>query len=359
MKVLAVVNQKGGCGKTTLAIHLAAAWAKEGFRVLLVDLDPQGHASLGLGVSAEDRDLGAYDLLQDPAAPFADIAVRIERNLDLVPSGIILSAAEQELARQPGRESRLISALLRHGEAYDWIVVDTPPSVGLLTFNALVAADALLVPVDSSTFTLHGLGKILETLEVLEEEMDRRPPCFVAANQFSRRTLFSRELYRKLAAHDRIHLLETKIRASVRVKMAAAAGVPVLRLTKAGLVKLDFEQLAEELWSRLAELIIERTEEVAERLFGPQPCEGGIRFSVEASEAREVYLTGSFNNWNPGGIPLEPVAGQPGRWEVVLALPSGNYEYRYILDGRWVTDPEQHDSVVTEMGLENSLLVVS
>lgn len=359
MKVLAVVNQKGGCGKTTLAIHLAAAWATEGFRVLLVDLDPQGHASLGLGVSSEERELGSYDLLQDPAAPFADIAVRIDRNLDLVPSGIILSAAEQELARQPGRESRLLSALLRHGDGYDWIVVDTPPSVGLLTFNALVAADALLVPVDSSTFTLHGLGKILETLEVLEEEMGRRPPCFVAANQFHRRTLFSRELYERLAAHDRIHLLETKVRASVRVKMAAATGVPVMRLRKAGPVKLDFEHLAEELWSRLAELVLEHDEGIKDQLFGPRPCEDGIRFGIEAPDAREVYLTGSFNNWNPGGIPLAPVPDRPGRWEVVLALPPGSYEYRYILDGRWVTDPEQHDSVVTDMGLENSLLVVS
>lgn len=359
MRVLAVVNQKGGCGKTTLAIHLAAAWAKEGFRVLLVDLDPQGHASLGLGVQAEDSHLGSYDLLSDPTADFDSMRLRVRENLDLVPSGIILSAAEQELARQPGRESRLRSALLRHGESYDWIIVDTAPAVGLLTFNALVAADSLLVPVDSSTFTLHGLEKILETLEVLEEETEKRPACFVVANQFNRRTLFSRELYAELATNDRIRLLETKVRSSVRVKMAAASGVPVMSLAKAGPVRLDFENLAEELWGHLTELSLARDQELEEMLFGPQLCEDGISFRLRMPDAREVYLTGTFNHWNPGGIPLYPVPNQPGVWEVTLPLTPGNYEYRYIIDGRWVTDPSHQQTFVNDMGVENSVLVVN
>ncbi len=359
MKVLAVVNQKGGCGKTTLAIHLASAWAKEGFRVLLVDLDPQGHASLGLGVQAEDSKLGTYDLLTKPDASFEAMRVHIADNLDIVPSGIILSAAEQEMARQPGRESRLRSALLRHGDEYDWIVLDTAPAVGLLTFNALVAADALLVPVDSSTFTLHGLEKILETLEVLEEETEKHPPCFVVANQFARRTLFSRELYAKLAGNDRIRLLDTKVRSSVRVKMAAASGVPVMNLAKAGPVRIDFENMAEELWGYLAELRISRDQEMSELLFGPRPNEEGICFRLNAPDAEEVYLTGTFNYWNPGGIPLYPAKGKPGVWEVTLPLAPGNYEYRYIIDGRWVTDPSHQQTDVNDMGVENSLLEVS
>jgi chromosome partitioning protein len=359
MKVLAVVNQKGGCGKTTLAIHLAAAWAQEGFRVLLADLDPQGHASIGLGIVAEERELGTYDMLLDPSAPFDQIRIEAQPNLDVVPSGIILAGVEQELARTPGREGRLLSALLRHGQDYDWVIVDTPPAVGLLTFNALIAADALLVPVDSSTYTLYGLEKILETLEVLEEETDRRPPCFVVANQFSQRTLFSRELYANLANHSRINLLATQIRSSVRVKMAAAGGVPVLNLAKAGRVKDDFIALARELWSCLAELSFKRDEEMEDLLFGPLPCAEGIRFRLRAPEASEVYLTGDFNHWNPGGIPLEPHPVQAGVWQVTLPLPVGNYEYRYIIDGRWLTDPEHGETVVNEMGLENSLLIVA
>ncbi|MCP4548294.1 MAG: AAA family ATPase [bacterium] len=359
MKVLAVVNQKGGCGKTTLAIHLAAAWAKEGFRVLLVDLDPQGHASLGLGIHAEEQDLGTYDFLLDPTVNIGDMVVGVEKNLDVVPSGIILSAAEQELARQPGRESKLISAILRHADDYDWVVVDTAPSVGLLTFNALVAADSLLVPVDSSTFTLHGLEKILETLEVLEEETHKRPPCFVVANQFDRRTLFSNELYEDLASRNRIHLLESRIRSSVKVKMAAAGGVPVMSLSKAGPIRLDFENLAEELWNRLTELNVKRDEEMEKLILGPQPCAEGIRFILNAPDAGEVYLTGDFNHWNPGGIPLEKSVDQPGVWTVVLPLIPGNYEYRYIIDGQWLTDPGHSQTIVDEMGLENSLLVVS
>jgi len=359
MKVLAVVNQKGGCGKSTLAIHLAAAWARQDFRVLLVDLDPQGHASLGLGVHAEEQEFGAYDLLMDPTAPFERIVAEVEPGLHLVPSGIILSAAEQELARQPGRESRLLSALLRHAEDYDFVVVDTAPAMGLLTFTALVAADALLVPVDSSTFTLHGLGKILETLEVLEEEASKRPACFVVANQFNRRTLFSRELYDSLSRHERIDLLATRVRSSVRLKMAAASGVSIFHLSKAGPVRMDFENLAEELFGKMAELKIGRDAEMVELLFGPQPCDEGIRFTLRAPEATEVYLTGDFNHWNPGGIPLAPLSERQGIWQVTLPLAPGNYEYRYIIDGRWLPDPEHPRTVVNEMGLENSLLVVN
>jgi len=275
--------------------------------------------------------------------------VPVAEQLDLIPSGIILSAAEQELARQPGRESRLRSALLRHGEAFDWVVVDTAPSVGLLTFNALVAADALLVPVDSSTFTLHGLQKILETLEVLEEETRRRPACFVVA---------SRELYAELAANSRIRLLESRVRSSVRVKMAAASGVPVMRLAQPGPVRLDFENLAEELWNHLTALSLERDRELESLLFGPQLCDEGVRFRLRAPEAQDVYLTGTFNHWNPGGIPLKPLPGGSGAWEVTLPLPPGNYEYRYIVDGRWVTDPSHQQTRLNELGVENSLLVV-
>ena len=358
MNVLAVVNQKGGCGKTTLAIHLAAAWAGQGFRVLLVDLDPQGHASLGLGVFAEERELGSYDLLLDPSAAFDCIRIEAQPNLDLIPSGIILAGAEQELARTPGREGRLLSALLRHGDAYDWVIVDTPPSVGLLTFNALIAADALLVPVDSSTYTLHGLDKILETLEVLEEETNRRPPCFVVANQFNSRTLFSRDLYSRLADHPRINLLATKVRASVRVQMAAASGVPVMNLANAGPVRGDFLELAEELWASLSRLSCSRDEEMETLLFGPRPCPEGIRFLLRAPEAGEVFVTGSFNHWNPEGIPMQPHPEKPGVWQVVLPLAAGRYEYRYIIDGRWLTDPEHSETVFDEMGLENSSLVV-
>ncbi len=359
MKVLAVVNQKGGCGKTTLAIHLAAAWAKEGFRVLLADLDPQGHASIGLGIVAEEQELGTYDLLLDPSAPFDQIRVEAQPNLDVIPSGIILAGAEQELARKPGREGRLLSALIRNGGPYDWVIVDTPPAVGLLTFNALIAADALLVPVDSSTYTLHGLEKILETLEVLEEETNKRPPCFVVANQFNKRTLFSRELYANLADHPRINLLATQVRSSVRVKMAAAGGVPVLNLAKAGPVKEDFMELAQELWCCLSDLSLERDKEMEDLLFGPLPCEEGVRFRLRAPDASEVYLTGDFNHWNPGGIPLEPLSDEAGVWEVVLPLQAGNYEYRYIIDGRWVTDPEHAETTINKMGLENSLLIVA
>src|SRR5438552_3448444 len=176
MRTIAVVNQKGGCGKTITSINLSAFLAREQRRVLLVDMDPQGHATLGLLTDAAQPSRTMYEvLLPDAGRPptgLGDVIRPVRENLDVAPSDILLSAIPETLAGRVGREDILSEAMASVEGRYDYVIVDCPPNVGLLTFNTLKACSDAIVPMDPSFFSLHGLGKLLESIEVLAKETD-------------------------------------------------------------------------------------------------------------------------------------------------------------------------------------------
>ena len=178
MRVIAIINQKGGCGKTTTAVNLAGCLAANGVRVLVVDADPQAHATLALGVDPNRIDANLYDVLADSsgAQRMQRLVLGVADRLDLVPAGIVLSALEQRLASAPveTRTVRLSAALNRLRSSYDYALIDCPLNVGLLTFNALRAAGELIVPLESSRFAMHGVEMLLETIGLLTDR-DRSP----------------------------------------------------------------------------------------------------------------------------------------------------------------------------------------
>src|SRR5271170_7093695 len=164
MRIIALINQKGGCGKTTCSINLAACLAFLGQRTLLVDMDPQGHCSVGLAVPDQQIEKSVYDILRAPGstATIKDITWQIAANFDLAPATITLAALETELHGVPGRQDRLADALGRVSTEYDYCIIDCPPNVGLLTFNAMRACAEVIIPVETGYFSLHGLSKQLE-----------------------------------------------------------------------------------------------------------------------------------------------------------------------------------------------------
>jgi chromosome partitioning protein len=356
MRILSVVNQKGGCGKTTVSINLAAALAKRGKEVLIVDLDPQGHASIGLNVDPEDFDRSMYDVLLHSGVELDEVVIAVTDHLDLAPSSVVLAAVEQELVDKPGREKRLLAKLVRMRKQYDYVIIDCPPSIGLLTFNALTASSEVIIPVDPSFFSLHGLHKVRETIELLRDEIGHEIHIRILVNNFNSRTNFSRDILYEIENFHGDSMLRSTISHTVRLKEAASRGQPIVRFDPGNRAAKEFGALAEELMAsepffRLAEM-----PGLGQVFQGPQPVLGGVRFSFEAPYARDVRVTGEFTDWSFEGAFME--RHEDGVWSTVVEIGPGSYEYRFIVDGVWVKDPNNVECVTNEFGQENSVVVV-
>jgi chromosome partitioning protein len=250
---VAIANQKGGVGKTTTAINIATAMAATGWKTLLIDLDPQGNASTGIGIEAAARVRSSYDLLIDEAT-IAECAqpTRIP-GLDIVPATVDLSGAEVELVAVENRTDRLRKALA-HDSAYDVCFIDCPPSLGLLTLNALTGADTLLVPLQCEFFALEGLSQLLKTVEQVQQRFNPELGIIgVALTMFDRRNRLTDQVADDVRSCLGSLVFEATIPRNVRLSEAPSHGLPALIYDHACAGSRAYMALARELIGRLPE----------------------------------------------------------------------------------------------------------
>jgi chromosome partitioning protein len=414
MRTIAVVNQKGGCGKTTVSINLASALALAGQKVLLVDMDPQSHCAVGLAVPEEQIEQSIYDVLisrsRNEPIKLTEILWQISDKLELAPASIDLSAFEQQMAGITEREGCLKEALEEIMDQYDYTIVDCPPAVGLLTFNALRAASDVIVPVETGYFALHGLSKQLETLSILCKRCSQQVDVRVLASMYDIRTKLAREILGELRGHFGDKMFKTVVNFNTKIKEASSFGQPISEYDSTSKGYKDFRLLADEVLSSqvkqqrrefvnslagqlesisvTADELLEAAKPTikasptpppkadkpkpldtaekpqlvatAEKLsdyYGVNQMGDAVAFVTLYPRAESVQVAGDFNNWQPAATPLEKV-GDSGVWQTKIKLPAGKYRYRLVVNGQWQQDPYNELNELNPFGEFNSVVEV-
>ncbi len=249
-RIIAVINQKGGVGKTTTALSLGAYLAKAGKQVLIVDFDPQGNASSGLGQDKQNLETTAYDILFDPSRMAAALHETNLANLYILPSNEKLAAAEIDLSGEQKREHKLREALKNLD--YDFILIDCPPALGLLTINALTAADHLLIPVQAEYYALEGLSQLLATVQRVRAGLNSRLELLgVVITMYDQRTALAEQVHNEIKKHFSDKVFNTVIPRNVRLAEAPSYGKTILEHDKWSKGARAYKQLAKEVIKRL------------------------------------------------------------------------------------------------------------
>ena len=253
-RLIALVNQKGGCGKTTTAVNLAACLAVSNRRVLLIDLDPQANATVSLGIDPGKLERTIYQVLVDDPGD-GDLVIDLPSvvvpsnvpNLDLAPSSIDLAAAELELSARIGRENSLRKKILPVRDSYDYIMLDTPPSLGLLTLNALVACEEVIIPIQTHYYALLGMRQLLRTMKVVREEVGHQIEIAgVVPTMYDARTSIGKEILQGIRDYFGDKVFASAIHFNIKLVESSMAGVPVFVHMRASRGAQEYMNLARE-----------------------------------------------------------------------------------------------------------------
>jgi chromosome partitioning protein len=358
MRIISVANQKGGCGKTTTAINLTSALALNGKKVLLVDLDPQAHASLGLNINAQNTLYNVISKIAPRKLTLEQIIIKVKDQFDLVPSNVLVGTLEQELANEIGRELKL-STILKD-LSYDYVIIDCPPNLGFLTINALRASDEVIIPVEASRFSIQGVDRLIDIIQLVKDRLNHTISYRVLVTMFDSRLRHSFEMLGKIKEDFSKNLSDTIIHLNVKLKEAAAIGETVSSYDKYSRGSKDYFSLAKEIImmekQKPGEPFTPMSKPMRETVKEKIKDLALSRFTLQAPQAENVYLTGDFNNWYiDESCRMKKV---DGHWQREIALKPGVYQYRFIVDGKWQNDPQNTRKVENIFGDSNSVIEV-
>ena len=360
MRVISIANQKGGCGKTTTSVNLAAALALNGKKVLLVDLDPQSHATLGLNI---DSGLSIYNVLSNftnKRAALRDIIKPVSVNFDIAPSSIILSALEQELTGEISRESRFKDTLEEFGHDYDYILIDCPPNLGILTINAIRASNEIIIPVEASRFSLEGLNQLVEIIKLVKDRLDHNVEHKILVTNFDSRLRHSFKILDEIRNNFKKRLFSTIVHVNVKLKEAQSEGVHIFSYDKYCRGAKDYFSMSREIITQENAPLAPDMQTFDKRMDAilkkelPRLTE--VVFSIHSPEVKEAYVAGEFNNWQADEN--SRMECNEGTWRKSLNLTPGRYRYRFVVDGKWIEDGQNPNKELNPYGELDSYIEV-
>ena len=247
MKIISIANQKGGCGKTTTAINLASTLGANGQKTLLIDLDPQAHATLGLNVDDQNSLYNCISKLTPHKMKIKDIIKKVSKDFDIVPSNVLVGTLEQELADEIGRELKLTEIIGEIKSHYDYILIDCPPSLGFLTVNAIRASDEIIIPVETSRFSMQGVDHLMDIANLIRERLNHPVKAKVLITMFDSRLRHSFTMLGKMKEKFTGILFNTIVHINVKLKEAAVMGEAVIKYDKYCRGSKDYMSLAREI----------------------------------------------------------------------------------------------------------------
>jgi len=246
-KIITIINQKGGTGKTTTTVNLSAALADQGKRMLVIDADPQGNATSGLGVNKNELDVSVYDVLLNKATAQEAILDGVYPNIDMIPCNINLTGAEIELVGALSRETRLKKALDPIKENYDFIFIDSPPSLGLLTLNALVSSDSIIIPIQCEFYALEGVSQLLKTVNLISDGLNTKLSIQgVLLTMADFRTNLTTEVINEIKSYFKEKVYKTIIPRNIRLSEAPSHGKPITVYDANSIGAIRYNELAKE-----------------------------------------------------------------------------------------------------------------